>query len=422
MGLLTVFVSPSIVHAALSCPKVYGNRQALLRAQDHAEDFRFFGNFVSVSDGMGTTQRLHPHRSFWAVADAHFRPSVELTEQLRVDTSQAKESNTVELHLNMENPEKLLILEMGGKPGFSRDPKFFNMSLRRSLDLRASDGLSIRISSEELLEMKIVVASHGLQDRNGFKLFEKPVLFQSDFQKIPKFQSGQSTQFYWDTFTDLSGTMPLTSQHSLNHVWIVFRNPGKLKTVNLKFEGPIYVEQDIFGESAHGHPEKYWEGMGRSQPAYLKEPISESFKAKIRKNLYNPEFQMAALSAMKNGTLETSLKGMGFQYHLFEEKFNANGFFNFFNFISHAQIPIEMGEFGKYHGAEAHAAQVFAITRGMTPEEIDLFRNLYREIGKNAEFGWKIWTALFDNHDPEKPTSPRYWKNLERENFSENRE
>jgi len=407
------------------CSDLFISRHQEIQTLDLQQDFKIFGGLTYVTDGMGTLQRINPNKAFWAVSNSKLESPPILTRQLHIDKSQVENTGTTSLQIDLEKPEPLVTLELGSLTRFQKDPNFFNMRLQRNIDLRFTDGLSFQISSPEVLEMEVIISANAKwrdDDQSNMQRFEHPQVYKSSIQMIPKHKGSKATQFYWKNFKGLTNGLPLTDSVLVDKIWITFRNPGKLKKINLHFSGPIYAIQDVFGENSNSRPEKFWKGIGnyfahnqfaKNTPMYLLEPLSQTFKDKIRHNLYDKQNQLAAIQALRAKTLEGELKNIGFEYHVFAEKFEPSQFFRFFSFIEKAKIPIESGEFGDYHGAEVHAAQIYAITRGMSDQEIALFRNLYREIGHNAFFGWKIWTSLFDSPDPQSPTSPRYWKLLQ---------
>lgn len=143
-----------------------------------------------------------------------------------------------------------------------------------------------------------------------------------------------------------------------------------------------------------------------------------AFREKIYTNLNSPDHQKSALQVLRSGELQREVEKLGFTYAILDKKFDSKEYFTFFRMIVDLKIPIETGEFGDYHGSESHALQIYAMTRGMNEQEINLFRNLYREVGHSAIFGWKIWTAMFDNPKPDVATGPRYWSELMRQSIN----
>lgn len=75
------------------------------------------------------------------------------------------------------------------------------------------------------------------------------------------------------------------------------------------------------------------------------------------------------------------------------------------------EIPVESGKFGSMHGIYSHCAQILAMTRHMTPSELQQFYIFYStQIGNPMNpASWLRWNVFFDNHTGG-PMDPVFWR------------
>ena len=410
-GLLT----PQCAGAGQLCSKFFLTKSDFVKTKDQELDYKIMGGLTYITDSMGTIQRINPHKIAWAIADETLSLPTSLQDQIQTDVSGVPDTGITQIHVNLKESKRQIALELGSKTQFQRDPNYISMKLNRDLPINFSHGLSFHVTSKAPIEIKIVIgASRRQQSGSQVEHFNKQELFESTFQTIPTDANQIRTIFYWSDFK--SSKLALTDDIMADKIWLVIKSPqGLIKKVDLKFDGPIYTEQVLIDGNPKANPDKFWKGIGvpiNNHPKFLFQNPPRDFRIKIFNNLFEKQNQLQAIQAQKNNTLQSELKNLGFDYEVFDKKIEQESFFNFFHFIVEAKIPIETGEFGEYHGAETHALQIYAITRGMSNSEIILFRNIYKEIGHNSFFGWKIWTALFDNPQPDVPTGPRFWSRL----------
>jgi hypothetical protein len=168
-------------------------------------------------------------------------------------------------------------------------------------------------------------------------------------------------------------------------------SPGKF---DLTIDGNIYQFRD-FKKEIHGD---------------LLKLEDSSFLKKISNNLHDPKNERAALEICAQGkdAVETELKRLGLATH------DVRGFVSppqFYELIAQGKLPIETGPFALAHGAYSHVAQVFAVTRGMGPEDIKRFAAFYRSMGATGpDLGWPAWDGLFDAPGLRRKNAPWYWR------------
>ena len=134
---------------------------------------------------------------------------------------------------------------------------------------------------------------------------------------------------------------------------------------------------------------------------------------KALSNLADPGIQRwAAQVAADRGWLEHELRRIHFE--IGAELNGKIGLVDILtNHIRRGSMPVEAGDFGRFHGAYSHHAQLVAMTHDMSSEEVGVLINLLRSgIAGRHTGDWLKWTPIFDSYDPRDPTSPQFWRDL----------
>lgn len=83
----------------------------------------------------------------------------------------------------------------------------------------------------------------------------------------------------------------------------------------------------------------------------------------------------------------------------------------------HNEIPYEIGEFGRVHGAFTHAEQILSMMWSFNPDERVIFYRVIHQIA-NPNLNpkqWITWNGFFDGVSPTEANAPKYWVNLSKQ-------
>lgn len=135
---------------------------------------------------------------------------------------------------------------------------------------------------------------------------------------------------------------------------------------------------------------------------------------KLVQNLYHLPNVRYALETLREGedAVVEKLRELGFQTLFLDKALNRKEFFKIGGFFDRnpLSVPVEKSAFGEDHSVWAHALQVLAMTKDMSPQELQAFQALYQsQFGHNMD-GWVFWDTMFDAPGARFPNAPRFWK------------
>lgn len=378
------------------------------RARHHALDLKFHSERTVEADFTRHTTRINPYNS-----QARIRSLAP-----EKWTYATRETTAV---LRVEDNSPSMVLEF--------PPSVFMSNA--ILDPRGSVGLRFTGWSSEPIKVSVglTALTRGYQPRPNPCSF---VPLEQPFETV-----GAATTVEPNANREISLEWPspeALSDYNFVKVFLkIERGSTSEKALDVGFDGPMFVQ---YGQPTDGVPEialLNWafqnmkQGIptmptGLTPPKFIEdvdESVLDAVFSKALKNLFNLENQRWA-SALPGSDIDRMVENLGLQTLKFESL--VKGEFDFFQHIIEGKVPLESGDFGEYHTPDSHGRQVVAMTRDMSHEEKVAFAALYKEIGFNPTFGWRVWNLLFDGADPSLPTAPQYWlRHLNRRLHAENR-
>lgn len=372
-------------------------------------DRHFNNSSTFVTDGMGTVQRINLADFGFFLSNNEYKNKTQDQGALSFDHDRGAEILRAEVNINRDrNPT---ILNLSQKRKYPSDNTLIETRVAESLRLSFAHGFSMRLSASENVQVSLIVFArkvvNGTTIESGY--------FESALQSVTKEKpNAEFLHFYLPEFKNsTSNHKGITDDYVVDNLWLTFKcNDRSIEALSVTLQGPLFVYQNVADRNPMADRNDFWKGMGDNnyfRTKFLERPVSSDFIDKIYENLMNTSNQLESIRLQKLGKLETEMNKLGFQYFTLNGKLDNQNMFKFFAEIQQLKIPFETGNFGKFHGAETHALQIFSMTRGLNEEELTLFKNIYREIGHNSKFGWKIWSTLFDSPFPDSPLGPKFW-------------
>ncbi len=187
---------------------------------------------------------------------------------------------------------------------------------------------------------------------------------------------------------------------------------------SLSFVGPIIFEKNPKDELVF---ERLVTRISMRPPENTRNPKdwAERTLKLLLKNLFDPEAINYALNVVNNPRLLRSFlveNDMSLVY--LEKKLDLssyNGFFGPETRIPFNGIPIETKTFAREHGTKSHLYQLIAATYKTTNKEKASIIHVYNSAIHAASVSlWQVWDVLFDGPGNRLPSTPRFWRDLEK--------
>ncbi len=77
-------------------------------------------------------------------------------------------------------------------------------------------------------------------------------------------------------------------------------------------------------------------------------------------------------------------------------------------------IVTDLGGFGQDHGEFSHLLQLYTIIEGMSDQELNEFKSIFRQMQSSQISFTYLWTLIFEAPGSATANSPRYWRDLVR--------
>lgn len=361
-------------------------------------DFKYHEEYIIEEDSGRSTRRFNVYMA-----------NFELPKASHAQLISSTQNTTVEIKLkNVVEPETLLYISNKNiNKNFSRNPEVKENEFDTVIRLiEKSNGIVLKMKPNQTVEVGFFIKrTRNIRDSSGSRPEEKIDWVETQMVTVRSNNDGYIF-LPWKTKDFPSWLVHDWYQYDLYSMGLKIKNSQKESNLNLTLEGPILVDHSLSRSTSSAVIFDIFESAG---PEFFRHQgkFSEKFISKILTNLYLPQNIFYAKKVLEKGVgeVQKEINLLGLDLYYLNNKIIPT---EFFELVKKGYVPIEQGEFKKYHGEYSHALQVLAITRGLSFAEKQQFKEFYKALNV-AEGGWVVWNLLFDSESPNEPINPKFW-------------